>query len=159
MASKYIYNETFYNSELGVTKTIKAETKWEFDLKVNQMNERWNQQIQLKRKREMISNNQQTTEAMDKEQKQYIKVYENILKYTLSVNDKLNWETQYRKDNYKKTDIYEGQVMITRDNIDSIQEFQVEGRALRQAIIEKYLEANPSKWDFLSDCENLIDQT
>lgn len=102
MASKYIYNQTFYNSELGVTKTIKAETKWEFDLKVNQMNERWNQQIQLKRKREMISNNQQTTEAMDKEQKQYIKEYENILKYTLSVNDKLNWETQYRKDNYKK---------------------------------------------------------
>ena len=102
MASKYIYNQTFYNTELGVTKTIKAETKWEFDLKVNQMNERWNQQIQLKRKREMISNNQQTTEAMDKEQKKYIKEYEDILKYTLRVNDKLNWETQYRKDNYKK---------------------------------------------------------
>lgn len=42
MASKYFYNQTFYNAELGVTKTIKAETKWEFDLKVNQMNERWN---------------------------------------------------------------------------------------------------------------------
>ena len=68
-------------------------------------------------------------------------------------------KTAIRKDNYKKTDIYEGQVMITRDNIDSIQEFQVEGRALRQAIIEKYMEANPSKWDFLSDCKNLIPQT
>ncbi|WP_253675681.1 hypothetical protein [Treponema sp. OMZ 305] len=33
---------------------------------------------------------------------------------------------------------YEGQVMITRENIASIQKFQVEGRALRQAIIEKY---------------------
>lgn len=30
--------------------------------------------------------------------------------------------------------------MITRENIDSIQKFQVEGRALRQAIIEKYEE-------------------
>ena len=49
--------------------------------------------------------------------------------------------------------------MITRDTINTIQKFQVEGRALRQAIIEKYLEANPSKWDFLSDCENLIPQT
>ena len=38
----------------------------------------------------------------------------------------------------KNTDIYEGQVMITRENIDSIRKFQVEGRALRQAIIEKY---------------------
>lgn len=35
---------------------------------------------------------------------------------------------------------YEGQVMITRENIASIQKFQVEGRALRQAIIEKYEE-------------------
>lgn len=69
MTSKYFYNQTFYNAELGVTKTIKAETKWEFDLKVNQMNERWNQQLQLKRKREMISNNQQTTEAMNTEKK------------------------------------------------------------------------------------------
>ncbi len=46
------------------------------------MNERWNQQIQLKRKEKMISNNQQTTEAMDEEQKQYIREYEDILKYT-----------------------------------------------------------------------------
>ncbi len=30
--------------------------------------------------------------------------------------------------------------MITRENIASIQKFQVEGRALRQAIIEKYEE-------------------
>ena len=102
MASKYIYNQIFYNSELGVTKTIKAETKWEFDLKVNQMNERWNQQIQQKRKREMISNKQQITESIDKQQKKCINEYENILKYTLKVNDRLNWEIQYRKDNYKK---------------------------------------------------------
>lgn len=96
-------------------------------------------------------------------------VYRNCVKYWVLKSDdvyKLNFspqhrnsETAIRKHNYKKTDIYEGQVMITRDNIDSIQEFQVEGRALRQAIIEKYLEANPSKWDFLSDCENLIPQT
>ena len=72
MASKYIYNQTFYNSELGITKTIRAETKWEFDLKVNQMNERWSQQIQQKRKREMISNKQQITEAIDKQQKKCI---------------------------------------------------------------------------------------
>lgn len=102
MPSKYFYNQTFYNSELGVTKTIKAETKWEFDLKVTQMNERWNQQLQLKRKREMISNNQQTTEAMDREQKKYLEEYNNILDYTLKVNDKLNWDSQYRKDTFGK---------------------------------------------------------
>lgn len=30
--------------------------------------------------------------------------------------------------------------MITRENIGSIQKFQVDGRALRQAIIDKYEE-------------------
>lgn len=96
-------------------------------------------------------------------------VYRDCVKYWVLKNEDIynlnfspqhrNSETAIRKDNYEKRDIYEGQVMITRDNIDSIQEFQVEGRALRQAIIEKYLEANPSKWDFLSDCENCIPQT
>ena len=42
----------------------------------------------------------------------------------------------------KKCDIYYGDALISKE-----------------AIIEKYLEANPSKWDFLSDCENLIPQT
>ena len=43
------------------------------------MNERWNQQIQQKRKREMISNKQQITETIDKQQKKCINEYENIL--------------------------------------------------------------------------------
>ena len=38
----------------------------------------------------------------------------------------------------KKTDTYNGQVMITRDNISSIEKFEVEGRTLRQAIIERF---------------------
>lgn len=38
----------------------------------------------------------------------------------------------------KKTDIYEGQVMITRDKIFSIEKFEVEGRTLRQTIIERW---------------------
>lgn len=49
-----------------------------------------------------------------------------------------NSQTAIRKDDYVKTDIYEGQVMIPRNNIESIQRFKVEGRALRQAIIDKY---------------------
>ena len=49
-----------------------------------------------------------------------------------------NAETAARKVDYKKTDIYEGQVMITRDNISSIEKFEVEGRTLRQAIIERF---------------------
>lgn len=77
-------------------------------------------------------------------------VYRDCVKYWVLKNTDIydlnfspqhrNTETATRKENYKKTDIYEGQVMITRENIASIQKFQVEGRALRQAIIEKYEE-------------------
>lgn len=129
MASKYFYNETFYNSELGVTKTIKAETKWEFDLKVNQLNERWNQQIQLKRKREMISNNQQKTESMDREQKRYVLEYKNILNHTLKVNDKLDWNSQYRHDNFRSWSF--------NDPIPNKEQIFIDNRVPKENIFEK----------------------
>lgn len=92
-------------------------------------------------------------------------VYRDCVKYWVLKNEDIynlnfspqhrNSETAIRKDNYEKRDIYEGQVMITRDTINTIQKFQVEGRALRQAIIEKYLEANPQKELFYTN-ENLF---
>ena len=51
-----------------------------------------------------------------------------------------NAETSTRKSDYKKSDIYEGQVMITRENILQLDKFEVSGRQIRQAIIEKFEE-------------------
>lgn len=75
-------------------------------------------------------------------------VYRDCVKYWVLKNTDIydlnfspqhrNSETAIREENYKKTDIYEGQVMITRENIASIRKFQVEGRALRQAIVDRY---------------------
>jgi hypothetical protein len=49
-----------------------------------------------------------------------------------------NESTADRAKGYEKSEIYEGQIMITNANIDSINEFIVESRAIRQAIIEQY---------------------
>ena len=75
-------------------------------------------------------------------------VYRDCVKYWVLKNEDVydlnfspqhrNAETAARKVDYKKTDIYEGQVMITRDKIFSIEKFEVEGRTLRQAIIERF---------------------
>lgn len=75
-------------------------------------------------------------------------VYRDCVKYWVMKNSEIydlnfcpqhrNAETATRKSDYKKTDIYEGQVMITRENIDSIKKFEVDGRHIRQAIIKKY---------------------
>jgi len=50
-----------------------------------------------------------------------------------------NQETAKRKKEYKKTDIYEGQIMMTNDNISYFDKYIVEvGRNLKQAVIEQY---------------------
>jgi len=49
-----------------------------------------------------------------------------------------NESTAERTKDYEKTNIYEGQIMITNSNIGSINAFMVESRRIRQAIIEQY---------------------
>lgn len=49
-----------------------------------------------------------------------------------------NLETDKRTKEYEKTEIYEGQIMITKENIDSIKKYETEGRKIRQAIIEEF---------------------
>jgi hypothetical protein len=46
--------------------------------------------------------------------------------------------TADRAKDYEKSEIYEGQIMITNGNMDSIENYRVESRAIRQAIIEQY---------------------
>ena len=49
-----------------------------------------------------------------------------------------NETTETRGKLYDKTQIFEGQIMITNENIDSIAQYEVESSHLRQAIIEQF---------------------
>jgi hypothetical protein len=49
-----------------------------------------------------------------------------------------NESTTNRSKNYKKSEIYEGQIMITNVNIKTIKNYMVESRGIRQAIVEQY---------------------
>ena len=49
-----------------------------------------------------------------------------------------NESTTNRLKNYKKAEIYEGQIMITNANFKTIKNYMVESRGIRQAIIEQY---------------------
>jgi hypothetical protein len=79
----------------------------------------------------------------------WIAVYRDCVKYWVLKNKIIqahhdftpqhrNESTQGRSKNYEKSEIYEGQIMITNGNIDSIENYMVESRAIRQAIIEQY---------------------
>lgn len=136
MASKYIYNEVFHNDELGVTKTIRAETAWEFDIKVKQLEQKWEQQLKIKRNKELIANNQQKAELMDIEQRKIIEEYNNILNYTLHVDDRIDWNTQYRKDKYVKKKFEKKKISIEKPNLlDIYVEYKVPERNSLSEII------------------------
>jgi hypothetical protein len=79
----------------------------------------------------------------------WVAVYRDCVKYWALKNDVIrqhsdftpqhrNESTSERGKNYDKSEIYEGQIMITNDNIDSIREYQVASHGIRQAIIEQY---------------------
>jgi hypothetical protein len=79
----------------------------------------------------------------------WLAVYRDCVKYWVLKNTVIkmhhdftpqhrNESTSDRAADYEKSGIYEGQIMITNANIDSIKNYMVESRAIRQAIIEQY---------------------
>ena len=49
-----------------------------------------------------------------------------------------NEATAERNKNYRKEDIFEGQIMVTEKNIHTFDHFLAVGKKLKQAIIEQY---------------------
>jgi restriction system protein len=105
------YQQTFFNDYLKKSATIKADSLWEFELKKQQLIAKWQKEENKKREREAI----QSLRLAEKEEKEFLKnqalkltkeaqkeieEYKNILQHTLTVNDKLDWNTQYKKADY-----------------------------------------------------------
>ena len=79
----------------------------------------------------------------------WIAAYRDCIKYWVLKNKAIqqhpdftpqhrNETTANRTSGYKKSDIFEGQIMITNANINTIRDYAVESRGIRQAIIEQY---------------------
>jgi len=79
----------------------------------------------------------------------WIAAYRDVIKYWVLKNTVIqqhsdftpqhrNESTASRIKDYKKSDIFEGQIMITNANINSIDDYMVDSRGIRQAIIEQY---------------------
>lgn len=105
------YQQTFFNDYLMKSATIKADSLWEFELKKQQLFAKWQEEENKKREREAIQN----LKLAEKEEKEFLKnralkltkeaqkeieEYKNILQHTLTINEKLDWNTQYKKADY-----------------------------------------------------------
>jgi hypothetical protein len=79
----------------------------------------------------------------------WIAVYRDCVRYWVLKNTVIqthhDFTPQHRNEStldrikgYEKSEIYEGQIMITNANINSIENYMVEGRAIRQSIIKQF---------------------
>jgi len=101
MASKYLYEETISNKYLKVTKTLKANSREELKMKIQNQMEIWAEQEQRKRTREAIKEEKDRATYDTEQAKKEINKYQNILKETIDVDDKLKWETLLNKQVFK----------------------------------------------------------
>ncbi len=80
----------------------------------------------------------------------WVAVYRDCVKYWVLKNNVIaqhpaftpqhrNASTSGREVGYDKSSIYEGQIMITDENISTIKEHAIEGRQIKEAIIKQFL--------------------
>lgn len=102
MSSPATYSKILNNRYLNETKVIKANTSWELEAKEQQVLEIWQKKEASLRERNRIGDLKLKSEMMDKEAAKLITDCKSILTYTLSVDDKLNWEKQLQKEPFKQ---------------------------------------------------------
>ena len=100
MASKYLFSAYISNPYLGVGKEIKAQTRWELELKANEQNRKWEEQAQRKMERELVQDLKQQAEKMNEEAQKEIEKYDTVLMDTLHVANNLEWNGMLKTDTY-----------------------------------------------------------
>lgn len=100
MATNYIYQQQIDNSYLGVIKVIKAQTRWELDLKIQEQQRKWSEQENRGRERDRVADMKIQAEYMTKEAQREHELYKQILSSTLLVNDALNWNNLMQNDTF-----------------------------------------------------------
>lgn len=86
------YQTTIENTHLGLQKVIKGSTEAEVLEKAEKQLEIWARKEERERKKEALADLQQQFEEESAELANQITSYQNILKHTLSIDDRIDWE-------------------------------------------------------------------
>ncbi len=108
MASRYMFSQIIRNDYLNVSKEIKANSKWELDMKRNDQLAHWNEQEKTKREREKlqaekdrdrraIQDLKERSELMNQDAITTIEEYNSIFTKALK-NNSIIWERRKRHD-------------------------------------------------------------
>ncbi len=173
MSTVNYYRVNLYNAYLGVTKEIKAQSKWEFDLKVKEQERKWAEQVTRRMEKEHVQDLKQQSERINENAQIVINKYENILSSSLLVSDVLDWEHMFRKDEYPpfvfrshepKLDDYYLKMSVPKENffekiIKSIRENRIaKEKEAQQAFSQALEQYNRLKASAFEDYENEKDK-
>ncbi len=105
------YQATIENTYLGIQKVIKGATEDEVHEKAAKQIEIWERKEERGRKKDAIIDLQKQFEEASSDLEKQIASYTNILKHTLSIDDKIDWEgnkipEQFTKILYKENYFY-----------------------------------------------------
>lgn len=83
------------NDELGEVRVIKGSSQSEVQAKAQQQLARWDQRVQRLREQQRIADSKQRADAMTDAAQAQLDEWRGILRSTLLVNDRIDWETLY----------------------------------------------------------------
>lgn len=96
----YYWTLEIQNEYLGKIKKLRAETQHELHLKVQDQLRRWGAEETRLRNRSYLTNQQSQAEMMTQDAQFELNSYKSILSDTLSINDRLDWESLYDRTPY-----------------------------------------------------------
>ena len=98
--SRYPYVRTITNAYTGRSRTVRAATQWELNSLVATEESRMKAEELRQRDLDRINNLRERATTMTKQVQEQRAELNNILNYTLDIDDRLDWDAQYNKNEY-----------------------------------------------------------
>ena len=96
------YEEEIENEYLGLTKLLRARTYEELQIKISNQESIWDKKEEAQRARDKISDLKEQAIELTEDALATIDEFNNILKATIEVDDKLNWNTLFKRESFRK---------------------------------------------------------
>ncbi|HWQ59573.1 MAG TPA: hypothetical protein VN420_00280, partial [Candidatus Fimivivens sp.] len=150
------------NNNTGETVLIKSNDYVTFQSKIKQKEEQWKKQNELRNKQENKETMIRKALEMTKQAAQEIQDYRNILRHTLSIDDRIDWNTLFDKTAFKeyqpllKPEKQEYEKSVPKETALEIFEFVKKRRLKALEKAEKVYSEAVENWE-LKEKERLLE--
>jgi restriction system protein len=152
MPTKYFYEQFISNSYLGKSKTVKAQSKYELNQKIQNQLRIWEEQELRGREKDRIGDLKNKSDYLTKAATNKINSYNTILINSVRSSNKFNWNSQKDKSQFKNFTY-----LIAPPSID---EFYIKLNVPRQSFMENFIKSKKIKREQLeADAQRLFNES